>query len=264
MNEQELVPSRVLLRFDEVLDKPQENTDLDAVLGSAVAAGERPATIRIWRSTPQPGLSLSRRDVSTPAGDRAAQALRASGYQVVVRQTGGTAVPQGDGVFHLTYLFPRQHPFATTDAYYRLLTSPLVSWMGSYGLDSRVGSLAGSYCDGSYNVLANECKVMGTAQAWRGGLAGVAAQRQGYVLAQACVTVDVNMAEALALINEFYTAAGQTYRVVLETAADLRHLAPHYFEGLATSAAVSVAIDDLVFQVTRYFEALGAVVERGS
>ncbi len=89
-----LVPAKTLITMMEDLDHPQHNIDLDAELGGQVARGEQPPLIRIWRSAWQQGIALSRRDVAGAQAEAAVQAFADEGLQIVVRNTGGTAVPQ--------------------------------------------------------------------------------------------------------------------------------------------------------------------------
>jgi octanoyl-[GcvH]:protein N-octanoyltransferase len=233
-NDLQWLPRTVEIGWIEALDDPQRNVDLDTFLGKEIGAGRRTPLIRLWRAAHAPGIGVSRKDVATPAGQMAKATLTAQGLSVVVRETGGTAVPQGDGVLHVSYIVPRPQGRATTDAFYRLLCQPLLSWLRSLGLEATTGSLPGSYCDGTYNVLVGGRKLVGTAQAWRGGLAGLSSRHPGYVLAHACIPVDVDMARANAWINRFYALAGQSYRVdpalavTLSAVADgpWRHVVP--------------------------------------
>ncbi|MCL6592942.1 MAG: ligase [Alicyclobacillus sp.] len=228
----------------------QANTDVDAALGEAVGRGDRPPVVRVWRSARRLGIGVSRKDVATPAGQQAAEQLRALGLTVVVRQTGGTAVPQGPGVVNVSYIFPRPAA-ATTDAYFRLLCAPLMAWLATWDLAAETGPLPGSYCDGQYNILVNGQKLVGTAQAWRGGLAGVQSTRPGYILAHACLVVDADMAVCCEHINRFYEWAGQDYRVMPETATTLRTLLGPRLPAPGVSGAGLWAAEELV----RFFQA---------
>ncbi|MBX5435769.1 MAG: ligase [Alicyclobacillaceae bacterium] len=223
-------------------DDSQRNVDLDVQLGADVGAGRRPPTVRLWRAAPGLGIGVSRRDVATDAACAAAQRLRQHGVDVVVRQTGGTAVPQGEGVFHVSWLLPRPAGGATTDQYYHLLCDPLVSWLRSFHVEATTGPLPGSYCDGRYNVLAGGRKLAGTAQAWKGGLAGLPSSRPGFVLAHACVTVMADHELAAVWINRFYEWAGQPWRVTAETGVNLADLVPAAFAGQGAAAATERAV----------------------
>ncbi|RIV18345.1 ligase [Alicyclobacillaceae bacterium I2511] len=226
---QDLWPVGTQVQWLDDVDHSQANQDLEQELGEQVGRGDRPPLVRIWRSGGRLGIGLSRRDLAMGAGEHAAAALRHQGCDVVVRQTGGTAVPQGPGVIHLSYLFPRTRSSGTTDGYYRLLTAPLRTWLHNLGVSAVTGPLPGSYCDGSYNLLVRDQKLVGTAQAWRGGLAGVHSTRPGYILAHACMTVDVDLAWATQQMNQFYEQSGQPYRVHLQTSVTLRQVLPNLF-----------------------------------
>lgn len=224
-----LLPTQSLITMMEDLDQPQHNIDLDTELGQAVARGEQPPLVRIWRSARQQGIALSKRDVAGPKAEAAVAAFAAEGLQIVVRNTGGTAVPQGPGVLHLSYLLPRTADPVTTDDYYRLLCTPLIEWLATLGITADTGALAGSYCDGTYNVLCGGKKLVGTAQAWRGGLAGMSSRHPGYVLAHASIVIAYDLALATERINRFYTLAGNPYRVDAATSTSLLALCPSWF-----------------------------------
>ena len=231
--------------WDDLPEDPARNMERDATLGQMVAEGDRPPTIRLWRSGIAPGIAVSARDVAGPRGEAARQALLREGIDVVVRQTGGTAVPQGEGVLHVSWLWPRTRVSVSIDAAYQLLCHPLVGWLQALGVEATIGPLPGSYCDGRHNVLASGRKLAGTAQAWRGGLAGVASARPGYVLAHACLMVDVDFAQATAWINHFYEEAGDAYRVDPGTSVDLRHLLPRRFTNMSARDANVDSLESL-------------------
>jgi lipoate-protein ligase A len=219
-----VLPKTLEIVWIDDLDDGQRNADLDGEIGKKVAAGEQKPTLRIWRAAHRPGIAVSRKDVASDRGQEAMRALVEDGWQVTVRQTGGTAVPQGDGVIHVSYILPRSFHAVTTDAYYRLLCQPFIDWLADFGVKATTGALAGSYCDGTYNVLVGDKKLIGTAQAWRGGLAGMASRHPGYVLAHACLMVNVDFAWSTNLINRFYQMAGNDYRVDVETCLDLKDI----------------------------------------
>ncbi|SFU53020.1 lipoate--protein ligase family protein [Alicyclobacillus macrosporangiidus] len=246
MSDAALWPTGVEVTWLDDIDDGQRNMDLDVLLGEQVGRGERPPMVRIWRGPVKTGIGLSKKDVATDAGRAAQAALQAEGCTVVVRQTGGTAVPQGPGVVQVSYLFRRPATPATTDAFYRLLCDPLMQWLRSLGLAAETGELPGSYCDGRYNVLVGGKKLIGTAQAWRGGLAGMASSRPGYVLAHGCIAVDADMDWMVAQMNRFYELAGNPYRVDRATAVTLRDLLPGTLAGMDEQAAGTWAAQSLV------------------
>ncbi|MDQ0189155.1 ligase [Alicyclobacillus cycloheptanicus] len=245
------------------IDEPasgQQNTDLDETLAAEVARENRLPLIRLWSGGDRIGIGVSRRDVQKPAGEAAARALQSAGCDVVVRRTGGTAVPQGPGVLHASFILPRRPVAATTDDYYRLVCDPLIQWLASYGLEGTTGELPGSYCDGTYNVLVQGKKLIGTAQAWRGGLAGLASHRPGYILAHACITVDVDIQQASDHINRFYALAGDPYRVNPDVAVTLSELLPSAFPAGSPVQARKKAAEDLQRALAAFFAGLGTRV----
>ena len=255
-----LLPQELMILRLENLAEAQANIDLDDVIGGRVARAESVPVVRVWRSAHVPGIGVSKKDVTQHAGAAASEQLRRKGTSVVVRQTGGTAVPQGDGVLHLSLLFPRLAQRATTDAYYRLLCDPMVSWFATLGLDATTGALPGSYCDGSYNVLAKGRKLVGTAQAWRGGLAGMASAHPGYVLAHACLMIDVDLPWASAQMNRFYELANDSYRVDLDASANVRELAPGAWYDLSRDEATEQAANSFLDFLVQYYVQLGVTV----
>lgn len=219
-----LMPQTVALNAQENWQHPEDNILLDDVLAREVARGERLPTIRVWRHAPKQGLVVSKRDVASANKADIYREMMHVGWPIIVRPTGGTAVPHGEGVLNLSLLFPRVHQTATTDAYYRLLCGFLIGWLDELGLKGVTGALPGSYCDGNYNVLVDGKKLVGTAQAWRGGLAGIKSRHPGFVLAHACIVIDVNLELATKAMNQFYTVAGDSYRVDASTSTTLRRL----------------------------------------
>lgn len=261
---QDLIPTELSVLRIEDLVNPQPNIDLDAHLGREVASGKRVPLVRVWRSAKPFGIGVSRKDVASEDGAKARQTLLNQGISVIVRQTGGTAVPQGDGVIHLSLLFPRSAVRTTTDDYYRLLCDPLIAWFQSYGLEAYTGPLPGSYCDGSYNVLVDGKKLIGTAQAWRGGLAGMTSSHPGYILAHACITVDVDWPLATLWMNRFYELAGDAYRVDESTSVSLRSLTPDRWEGLNRADAAEQSAEELQKYLIRYYLDKGVKLTVGS
>lgn len=254
------------------LDEPghqQANMDREDEYAREVASGRRPALLRLWSGGSVRAIGVSRKDVQKEAAKRAVERLSAAGCNVFVRRTGGTAVPQGPGVLLVSLMLPRRPVVATTDDYYRMLCDLLVHWLGEYGLRATTGSLPGSYCDGNYNVLVDGQKLVGTAQAWRGGLAGTASSRPGYVLAHACVPIAVDMAEASQCINQFYAWSEEDYRVNRAAAASLRDLLPNPAETVSQGivdtavAACLSAARDLAEAARSHFAALGVTCRGG-
>lgn len=98
------------------------------------------------------------------AGFAAAMSRSATrGWPVVLRPTGGGAVPQGPGIDNLALAFDAARG-VTIDDVYRLLVRVLTR-----AIDARLvaGDTPGSFCDGAWNLSCDGRKIVGTAQRWR-------------------------------------------------------------------------------------------------
>ncbi|WAH38099.1 lipoate--protein ligase family protein [Alicyclobacillus dauci] len=255
----ELMPKVIELNNGEQWNDAERNILLDDEWAREVGRESRLPTVRLWRHAPVQGLVVSKRDVAGDQGQLAMESMAKTGWPIIVRPTGGTAVPHGSGVLNLSMLFPRRAEKATTDAFYRLLCQPMIDWLKSMGMNATTGALPGSYCDGNYNVLVDGKKLVGTAQAWRGGLAGTASRHPGYVLAHACIMVDVDLAQATDAINRFYSEVGDPYRVDASTSTTLRHLVRTH--GIANEYTAAMAQTDFTQFLKTYYEGQGITVQ---
>ena len=128
--------------------------------------GEAPATARVWENAR--ALVVARGDERLPRFGAAREALAREGWPVVVRESGGTAVPHGPGVLLLSLAFrpPAGAAFAL-EAAYAALAAPLARALASLGVPSGMGHAPGSFCDGRFDLVAFGRKIAGTAQRWR-------------------------------------------------------------------------------------------------
>ncbi len=236
-------------------DCAKDNIDLDTVIALDVASGKRPPTVRLWRHSNEPGIVVSKKDVAGPLGQRAIEQVHEIGYEVYVRHTGGTAVPHARGVLNLSMMFPRSVNSGTTDDYYRILCQPQIDWLATYGIVAGTGEVPGSYCDGKYNVIVDGKKLVGTAQSWRGGLAGIASRHPGYVLAHACIMVDVNLNWGVQLINQFYEWVANPYRAEVTTSTTLKQLSTSARVGAPLSSGD--AMQEFAMFLLNYFQGFG-------
>ncbi|OYD07442.1 lipoate--protein ligase family protein [Paludifilum halophilum] len=204
---------------------------MEESVGEAVARGEAPATLRIWRG-PR-AIVVSKKDIRTEQAQHAAAMMRQADWPVFVRQSGGTAVPHGPGTLNLSLFLPRpQKDVWNIDEVYRMLGLPLMRMLrDTFGLDSYFGEVPGSFCDGRYNVVIRGKKVVGTSQVWKGGPAGLVSKRPGYILAHATLLTYIRREEAVSALNAFYELAEGTKPVYTETVATLNS----WVEGSAPS-----------------------------
>lgn len=131
---------------------------------------------------------------------------------MVVRSSGGTAVPHMAGMLNLSIAFPRATaPNLSIEEVYMALCAPIQLALRTLGIQTELGEVPGSFCDGRFNVVSSARKLAGTAQTWRQGLAGVPSSR-GHVLAHATLHVNPDIRTATNVVNRFYELAGGDQR----------------------------------------------------
>ncbi|CRX29231.1 Lipoate-protein ligase A [Pseudomonas aeruginosa] len=84
-------------------------------------------------------------------------------------------MPQSPGVLNIALSYalgPGDNEQTRIETAYLRLCQPICDWLRERGLDAGVGAVAGSFCDGRYNVTLDGRKLAGTAQRWRRNGAG--------------------------------------------------------------------------------------------
>lgn len=179
---------------------------------------------------------------------RAADAVRACGYPVHERDTGGDLTPQEPGVVNFSYCFRLDGADAAIADAYRRLAAPVTGFLrDSFGLVPHLASIPGAFCDGAFNIAIGGRKLAGTAQRWK-LLGGEGAARRVAVLGHVALMVSNDLPPAIAALNAFYAASGSDRRIVPERhvtladligpeAADADRIAAAFADYLAQNAA---------------------------
>lgn len=171
----------------------------DAWLAAAAASGRSSA--HLWQGPP--GLVVPRRYALSP---RWAD-VTARRADVHVRRSGGGLVPQGPGVWNLSLAWPApQASPVDTEAVYRAFVDHLAQGLSRLGITARPQEVAGSFCDGRYNLAVDGRKLVGTAQAWR------RVDGRPMVLAHAVVVVDADPQALTAQANTLEAELGNPQR----------------------------------------------------
>jgi len=175
---------------------PWEKVAREEALLGAVAAGRLGPVLRLWTSGPS--LMLGRLEARRL--EQAGYALAQMGpLPVLVRPSGGTAVPHGPDDLSVTLCYPcDQVPAAPEMGYRRLLAGLVRALEQALGLQAGPGWAPGSFCDGRFNLVVGGRKVAGTAQA----------QRRGAVLVHATVMVGGEGRSRLRQVAAFYRQVG--------------------------------------------------------
>ena len=210
---------------ETVIQEPSLALGQDFNLLKEVALGKRGATARVWQS-PQ-CLVATRKETRFPNFESASKQLAAEHWPVIVRDSGGTAVPLQPGVLNLALIFPQA---ATQqfdlDCVYLALCEPIKRALSHLGLHAEYGATEGSYCDGRYNLNVGGLKITGTAQKIMLSPPSVKGVKQA-VLAQAMLMVDVDAQLGTDQVNKLYTLSGNDRRFDPAVATSLKQLLSH-------------------------------------
>lgn len=157
------VDSRVLIIDDEALPGgPPHDVALGPVL---LARGIDSAAemVRIYR--PAPTAAFSRRDTLQAGFDRAADAARDFGFTAVVRPQGGRLAAYHRGSVVIDHVLREGNPQAGLKKRFEHYADLHARVLRSFGLDARIGELAGEYCPGEHSINASGLsKIVGSAQ----------------------------------------------------------------------------------------------------
>ena len=179
-------------------EEPALNVSLDEAIGEAVGRGAAPPTVRLWENGET--LVLGRfelRDLDLADGHLHRWA-QTNNLALLRRVSGGQAVWQGPGALNYSVCVPRREPYGIHWAY-ETLSAGVVQALRRWGLSCSFGRVAGAYCDGSHNLVVQQRKLAGTAQA----------RRKGFILVHGTVLIDADLERIVGLISEFYRLAGQ-------------------------------------------------------
>jgi octanoyl-[GcvH]:protein N-octanoyltransferase len=142
---------------------------------------------------------IGSKDSRLPGAAGAVKWLERQGYSVLVRNSGGAAVPLDQGVVNVSLILPidAQIPqgfYADFERMYSLIRRTL----SAFGCEITRGEVAGSYCPGDYDLQVDGLKFCGIAQ-----------RRQvRAMIIQAFVIAEGSGSERAELVKAFYDRAG--------------------------------------------------------
>jgi octanoyl-[GcvH]:protein N-octanoyltransferase len=137
--------------------------DFSRELLRAVAAGERPPALRLYR--PPATVAFGKLDAIRPGYEDARAAARAHGFEPVLRAPGGHAAAYHEQSLGVDLVFAAADPIPHVHEWFREAGERLAGALASLGVDARVGAVPGEYCPGAYSVNARgKVKLVGTAQ----------------------------------------------------------------------------------------------------
>ena len=149
--------------------------------------------------------------------------MAAMGWPVVVRKTGGGVTPQGPGILNIALAYaldPVESP--SINGVYQMFCSPLIQLLEQYGCSASTGFVEHCFCDGEFNIVTSDRKVMGTAQRWS---RVKSAQSRQIVFAHALILYDADLQTSIAAVNQLHEACGMDNTVEVDAHANLQSLA---------------------------------------
>jgi octanoyl-[GcvH]:protein N-octanoyltransferase len=153
----------MLLVRGEPAESAVHEISLSHALMLRVAAGELPASLRLYR--PAPTVAFGKLDTLRPGYAQAAEAARRHGYEPVLRMPGGHAAAYHHQSLGIDIVYAVADPVPGTHDRFREAGERLAGALSELGVDARVGEVPGEYCPGAYSVNARgKVKLIGTAQ----------------------------------------------------------------------------------------------------
>jgi lipoate-protein ligase A len=187
----------IQLLSDPVPGAPALDTAVSRALLEAVAAGEQPETLRLYR--PDDVVAFSGLDATSPGFARAVGAARAAGFGAALRLAGGRAAVFHSETLAFAWAMPVADLRAGIQERFDLLAAIVASALRRLGVDARVGEVPGEYCPGEHSVNARgRVKLMGVGQRVVRGAAHVG----GVIVVQGSARVRAVLAPVYAALGE--------------------------------------------------------------
>ncbi|MFD2673450.1 lipoate--protein ligase family protein [Marinicrinis sediminis] len=169
---------------------------LEEVITREVGQTGIPA-VHMW--THPRGFVMGLRDRRLPGAVQAMSGLEQEGRKVIVRHSGGAAVPLHDGVLNVSFIHPK--PTGSIDFHhdFKVMVEFLAEACQRLGVRFEVGEIQGSYCPGDYDLAIGGRKFCGIAQR---------RQTKAY-LVHAFIVVSGSGAELAERVRQFYAEASE-------------------------------------------------------
>jgi hypothetical protein len=174
------------------------------VLADQATSASTAASLLVWHS--ERALLVSRTEARLPRFEDAVAVLKATGWPVVVRKSGGGACPVGPGTVQVTMIEPVL-PATTINGRYSVLSELLRTTLRRYRVFADTGLVAAAYCPGTYDLAVAGRKLAGMAQHWFCNRCGIRC-----VVTAASINIEEAPDELACVVNRFYRFAGSGSR----------------------------------------------------
>ncbi len=206
---------------------------MDDTLCTSVGSGEAPATARAW--VHKPTVVLGIQDTKLPFLKDGIEYLEETGYEIIVRNSGGLAVVLDEGVLNLTLVFPEKAKGIDINRGYDAMWQLVKEMFADYHKVIEAREIVGSYCPGSYDLSINGQKFAGISQR---------RIRKG-VAVQIYLCVNGSGSERASLIKQFYELS--------KKGEETRHVYPEIVPELMASLSELFQVDLTVQDVMLRF-----------
>ena len=133
-------------------------------------------------------------DQRLPYFKEAVQFLKESGYDVVMRHSGGLAVVLDEGVYNLSLILNEPKESISIDDCYEAMKALISEMFADFPVEIEAKEIVHSYCPGSYDLSINGKKFAGISQR----------RANGAIAVQIYLSVNGNQAQRADLIRDFY------------------------------------------------------------
>jgi len=186
---------------------PQQAIDQDIdSFSEFLAAGRQSSVLRAWQN--QKCIVVTQLQARHPNFELAADMSLQSGWPVVVRRSGGSAVVHRPGVLNVSLQIgcSDRTSWKGPAASYEALLSLLKNACGILGVATSAGRAISAYCDGSSNLLFDGKKFAGTSAIIRQTKSRISQ------LVHASITIQGDVNADIAAVSAFERALGMEAR----------------------------------------------------
>ncbi|WP_163969463.1 lipoate--protein ligase family protein [Oceanobacillus halotolerans] len=224
--------------FDKVAYNALLSFAIDDALALSVSDGNSDPAVRLWVHPKTVVLGIP--DARLPYIEEGVTFLKAHGYHVVVRNSGGLAVALDKGVLNISLILPDVKQLSIHESYEAMVR--FVQYMlQDITMNIEAYEIVGSYCPGDYDLSIGGKKFAGISQ--RRVKDGMAVQIY--------LDVEGNGYERASFIRDFYAKS----RKQEETKFTYPDVNPSTMASLSELLGVKLTVEDMIKRVYRTLEA---------
>lgn len=160
------------------------------------------------------------------------------GWPLLMRSSGGGAVPQGACTLNLALILPVEPGTGLADCF-REICGAVSEALQRFEVATDTGSIDGALCDGTWNVTSGGAKLAGTAQRWRSGKDGRAT-----ALVHAAIMMNRPEESLWPVLQQVEHVVGSKRSIRPEVHVALTNLLPDGMPASAIPGALARAAED--------------------